>query len=49
MEAFRIPAGYERCFLQLNSIKELVVIDPSDIPTGSHSALKSETPFGLLT
>jgi hypothetical protein len=37
LEAFRIPAGYERHFLQLNSVKELVVIDPSDIPTGSHS------------
>jgi hypothetical protein len=37
MEAFRIPAGYERHFLQLNSVGELVVIDPSDILTGSHS------------
>jgi hypothetical protein len=37
LEAFRIPAGYERHFLQLNSAGELVVINPSDIPTGSHS------------
>jgi hypothetical protein len=35
MEAFRIPAGYERHFLQMNSAEELVVIDPSEIPTGS--------------
>jgi hypothetical protein len=36
MEAFCIPTGYERHFLQMNSAGELVVINPSDIPTGSH-------------
>jgi hypothetical protein len=38
MEVFRIPAGYERCFLHMNSAGELVVIDPSEIPTGSLSS-----------
>jgi len=37
MEAFHIPTGYERHFLQMNSAGELVVIDPSEIPTRSHS------------
>jgi hypothetical protein len=37
MEAFCIPAGYERRFLQMNSAGELVVIDPFEFPTGPSS------------
>jgi hypothetical protein len=45
LEAFRIPEGYERHFLQLNSAGELVIVNPSDIPTGSHSNPLVEDPF----
>jgi hypothetical protein len=34
MEAFCIPTGYQRHFLQLNSTKELIFIEPYDILTG---------------
>jgi hypothetical protein len=35
-KAFCIPEGYERRVLQLNSVGESIVINPSDVPTGSH-------------
>jgi hypothetical protein len=44
-EAFRIPEGYERRVLQLNSVGEFVVVNPSDIPTGSHSNPLADDPF----
>jgi hypothetical protein len=44
-EAFRIPEGYERCVLQLNSVGEFVIVNPSDIPIGSHSNPLVNDPF----
>jgi hypothetical protein len=44
-EAFHIPKGYEWRVLQLNSVGEFVVINPSDIPTGSHSNPLANDPF----
>jgi hypothetical protein len=44
-EAFRIPEGYERRVLQLNSAGEFVVVNPSDIPTGSHQNPLADDPF----
>jgi hypothetical protein len=44
-EAFRIPEGYERRVLQLNSAGEFVIINPSDIPNGSHSNSLFDDPF----
>jgi hypothetical protein len=47
-EAFCIPEGCERRVLQLNSADEFVVINPSDIPTGSHSNPLVEDPFWTI-
>jgi hypothetical protein len=44
-EAFRIPERYERRVLQLNSDGEFIVINPSEVPTGSHSNPLFEDPF----
>jgi hypothetical protein len=44
-EAFRILEGYERRVLQLNLAGEFVVVNPSDIPTGSHSNPLVDDPF----
>jgi hypothetical protein len=44
-EAFCIPEGYERCVLQLNSIGEFVVINPSEISAGSHQNPLADDPF----
>jgi hypothetical protein len=44
VEAFRIPPGYERRILRLNSSGELVV-DISGIPTGPHTGLEAENPL----
>ena len=44
-KAFRIPEGYERRVLQLNSAGEFFVINPSDVPTGSHSNPLVDDPF----
>jgi hypothetical protein len=44
-EAFRIPKGYERHVLQLNSAGEFVVVNPSDVLTGSHSNPLVKDPF----
>jgi hypothetical protein len=45
LEAFRILEGYEQRVLQLNSTGEFVVVNPSDIPTGSHQNPLSDDPF----
>ena len=45
LEAFRIPKGYERRVLQLNSVGEFVIINPSNILTGSHSNPLVDDPF----
>jgi hypothetical protein len=45
MEVFRIPVGYERHFLEMNSVGELVVIDPSEISTRSHSSPRVRDPL----
>jgi hypothetical protein len=45
LEAFHIPEGYERRVLQLNSTGEFVVVNPSDIPTGSHQNPLVDDPF----
>jgi hypothetical protein len=37
--------GYERRVLQLNSVGEFVIVNPSDIPTGSHSNPLVDDPF----
>jgi hypothetical protein len=44
-EAYYIPEGYERRILQLNSTGEFVVVNPSDIPTGSHQNPLAYDPF----
>jgi hypothetical protein len=44
-EAFRIPEGYERCVLQLNSAGEFFIVNPSDIPAGSHQNPLADDPF----
>jgi hypothetical protein len=44
-EAYRIPEGYERRILQLNSTGEFVVVNPSDIPAGSHQNPLVDDPF----
>jgi hypothetical protein len=36
-EAFRIPEGYERRVLKMNSVGEFVVVNPYEISTGSPS------------
>jgi hypothetical protein len=45
LEAFLIPEGYERRVLQLNSAGEFFVVNPSDIPIGSHSNPLVDDPF----
>jgi hypothetical protein len=45
LEALCISEGYERCVLQLNSIGEFVIVNPSDISTGSHSNPLVNDPF----
>ena len=44
-EAFCIPKGYECRVLQLNSVGEFVVVNPSDIMAGSCSNLLADDPF----
>jgi hypothetical protein len=44
-EAYRIPEGYERQILHLNSAGEFVVINPSDIPAGSSQNPLANDPF----
>jgi hypothetical protein len=44
-EAFHILEGYDRSVLQLNSAGEFFVVNPSDIPTGSHSNPLVDDPF----
>ena len=48
MEAFHIPMGYERHLFHMNSIGELVFIDPFEISTGSHLIPRVKDPLGLL-
>jgi hypothetical protein len=47
MEAFRIHVGYDMCFLQMNSARELVVIAPSEISTGSLSSPQVGDPLWI--
>jgi hypothetical protein len=44
-KAFYILEGYERRVLQLNSVGEFVIINPSNIPTGSCSNPLADDPF----
>jgi hypothetical protein len=44
-EAYRIPEGYERQILHLNSAGEFVVINPSDAPAGSPQNPLPNDPF----
>jgi hypothetical protein len=44
-EAYRIPEGYERQILHLNSTGEFVVINPSNIPEGSPQNPLPNDPF----
>jgi hypothetical protein len=44
-EAYRIPEGYERQILHLNSTGEFIVVNPSDIPTGSSQKPLASDPF----
>jgi hypothetical protein len=44
-EAYRIPEGYERQILHLNSTGEFVVVNPSDIPAGSSQNPLANDPF----
>jgi hypothetical protein len=44
-EAYRIPEGYERQILHLNSAGEFVVVNPSDIPAGSSQNPLANDPF----
>ena len=45
LEAYRIPEGYERRILQLNSTGEFFIVNPSDILNGSHQNPLSDDPF----
>jgi hypothetical protein len=44
-EAYRIPEGYERQILHLNSTGEFVVINPANIPAGSPQNPLPDDPF----
>jgi hypothetical protein len=45
LEAYRVLEGYERQILHLNSVGEFVVVNPSDIPTGSPQNPLANDPF----
>jgi hypothetical protein len=45
LEDFRIPEGYERRVIHLNSVGEFIIVNPSDILTGSHSNPFVDDPF----
>ena len=45
LEAYRIPEGYERQILHLNSAGEFVVINPSNAPDGSLRNPLLDDPF----